>query len=262
MSQPLFVVALCGAVVLGAACGSGAPPAEGVGADGATVDGGGPVEAGETIDAAERAEAGDASADATHGTVVSMVVVPATANFFGSGHATLPAPGGGGEGTPPVLVALPPGTHRTLTFTDVSGMIDLDGAGPYLPESGADGILVSTQPGGRKESYYGIGPLWSDRILFLVGVFLDDSEPMDPGPPPYTVDPTATVVDVGLRSAIFVGDGLNVSLDGVPVAQTFVVPEGATRFFLGFADFAGPGGPVGGYDDNTGKILGTVTITY
>jgi hypothetical protein len=41
-----------------------------------------------------------------------------------------------------------------------------------------------------------------------------------------------------------------------------VVPEGATHFFLGFADFAGPGGLVGSYGDNTGHIDATVTVTY
>jgi hypothetical protein len=91
---------------------------------------------------------------------------------------------------------------------------------------------------------------------------LNDDVPMDPGPDPYVVDPTAEVVTVKLQSAVFVGDGLNVSLDGNGKVQTFVIPDGATGFYLGFADFDGPGGMVGDYANNTGAIQATVTVTY
>jgi hypothetical protein len=139
-------------------------------------------------------------------------------------------------------------------------MVDMDGAGDLGP-LGPDGLLVAPEPIEGADSLYGIGPLWTDRVLFLLGLFLTDAEPRDPGPPGYYVDPMATVIERKLQQAVFVGDGLNVSLDGVGRVQTFVIPEGATRFFLGYADFAGPGGDVGGYDDNTGEIHATVTVT-
>jgi hypothetical protein len=266
MKHRPLIVALGVTAILAGACGSSSPmpgdSADATGAAGVTGSAGaaGGNDAG--VVAEVSTEGGvEASVEAGPTSVERMVTIPATANIFGSGHTTLPAPGGGGAGTPPTLVTLEPGAHRTLTVTMVSGSVDMDGPGEGgFDESGPDGLPVEQLiPGG--ESLYGIGSLTTDRILFVVGVFLDGTEPMDPGPKAYVVDHTAIDIYPKLSQAVFVGDGQNVSLDGMGRTQIFHVPEGATRFFLGFADFAGPGLDVGGYDANTGEIHATVTVT-
>jgi len=211
---------------------------------------------------------------ASDGGLSVMLTIPATANLFGAGHAVPPDPSGQGPGTLPPMIQLPPGTGRTMTVTNVSGSIDFDGPAKPLPETGADGISASglpAPPSGPAPGWDGIagfvGPpcvsgACTGHIAFLAGVFLDAGEPKDPAPAPYTVDFAATVVDgIALRQSLFIGDGLNVSLDGVPVVQRFRIPDGATRVFFGFFDSYGPDGPLGSYDDNTGQIQATVTIS-
>jgi hypothetical protein len=63
----------------------------------------------------------------------------------------------------------------------------------------------------------------------------------------------------GLRQTFFGGDGLTGTGSGDQ--QTFNVPDGATRLFLGLQD-AGPPDPSlpGWYGDNSGSVSGTVEI--
>lgn len=123
--------------------------------------------------------------------------------------------------------------------------------------------------------------------MFLVGVFLDDSEPQDPAP--VRLDFSATVLTdpsnnrygehflelrPALRQIFFIGDGLTETGQGG--RQIFHVPDEATRLFLGFADsynfgLVGCNCPPGGctpapndtslagfYLDNSGEL--TVTL--
>ncbi len=69
-------------------------------------------------------------------------MVVGTANIYGVCHAIAPAPAGLGGGTLPVLVAPPLGSARTMTVTDVSGMVDYDGPNP-LPSNGAYDVPTS-----------------------------------------------------------------------------------------------------------------------
>ena len=95
--------------------------------------------------------------------------------------------------------------------------------------------------------------------MYLVGVFLDNTEPSDPAPAPLDVtsaDNTAVFAPV-LRQVFFIGDGLTAT----GVVQRFDVPAGATRLFLGFADaFTFLGNP-GFYNDNAGALTATFQIT-
>ena len=73
------------------------------------------------------------------------------------------------------------------------------------------------------------------RTMFLIGVFLDGAEPT--GTAPATLDysvtsPLALTVSPLLRQLFFIGDGLGTG----GANQHFMVPTGATRLFLGFAD--------------------------
>lgn len=182
--------------------------------------------------------------------------VPATANIYGAGHATPPAPGGGGGGVLPTRIDLPPGTGRTLVFSNVTGSIDF---GPCCPTNGPDGIDSSGS--GAAIDWDGIGGMTIARGRFLTGVFLDDTEPMDPVPPDLVIpDIGFTELAPGLRQTFFVGDGLTGTGSGAP--QVFQVPDGATRLFLGTQDAGPPNTAVPGfYGDNSGIVTGAVLVT-
>ncbi|MGB9619774.1 MAG: hypothetical protein ACPL7K_05135, partial [Armatimonadota bacterium] len=91
----------------------------------------------------------------------------------------------------------------------------------------------------------GISGIQADTVGFLAGVFLDDSEPMDPPPPILNFRGNSDFLYLSpeLRQTFFIGDG-QTSND---IVQTFFVPVGATRLFLGFAD---------SYDRETHSITG------
>jgi hypothetical protein len=168
--------------------------------------------------------------------------VPGTSNPFLAGM-----PSGstccGGDTAPaqsPVLAgAVTPGTF--LTFT-VTGSVNND-AGPsgLTPDGGA---LISTV------SNNGIaGADWP--INALVGVFLDDSQPDSSSAPsqlsfgPAEIGTSFTTLSPSLKQAFFIGDGLTGT--GTGSAQTFRVPVGATRLFLGTSDGFGWANNTGGF---------------
>jgi hypothetical protein len=127
-----------------------------------------------------------------------------------------------------VSVAITPGS--TVTFS-VTGSVDNTGAPPTLPPDG--GAIIATP------SNDGIsGATWP--INALVGVFLDASQP-DLSSAPAGLDfsgggvgTSFTTLSPALKQAFFIGDGLTGT--GTGSVQTFVVPAGATRLFLGTSD--------------------------
>jgi hypothetical protein len=184
------------------------------------------------------------------------VSVPGSANIFGAGHAIPPAPGGGGGGVLPTLVTLPPGTGRTITFTGVTGTIDF---GPCCPENGPDGVPVADAIP---------APIWDGlagtdfpvRSRFLVGVFVDATEPADPAPGRLTfVDGAFATLAPGLRQVFFVGDGRTGT--GTGDVQVFEVPDDAARLYLGVQDrFSSDPNVPGYYGDNSGLVTLTVDV--
>lgn len=186
----------------------------------------------------------------------AQITVPGQSNIYGAGHDTPPAPGGGGGGVLPTLVPLPAGSDRTLTVTDVSGSLDY---GPCCPANGPDGIEAS-------DAFP--APIWDGlagtdlptRARFLVGVFLDDTEPADPAPDRLVLaDGSFATLAPGLRQIFFLGDGLTGTGEGD--LQEFTVPEGATRLFLGVQDrFSSDPNVPGYYGDNSGEVTLTVTV--
>jgi hypothetical protein len=89
-------------------------------------------------------------------------------------------------------------------------------------------------------------------------VFLTGAEPASPAPTPLNLtDFSFTRLAPQIAQQFFIGDGLTGTGSGSP--QHFVVPPGATRLFLGFAD--GFGDCVGWYGDNSGSVTGTVVIS-
>src|SRR5205823_1774195 len=113
--------------------------------------------------------------------VFTNVPVQATDNIYGSGHSgadATPSPSGSGGGTPPTGYALSPGTGRILTFSSVTGLIDINGGSP---NNGPDGTTIYHE---NVASFNGISGIRdNNRAAFLVGVFVGPTEPADPAPP-------------------------------------------------------------------------------
>jgi hypothetical protein len=193
------------------------------------------------------------------------LVIPGDANIYGAGHLSAPAPGGAGAGQLPPVYAFVPSAGLVLTFSSVTGTVRIDNNEHPLYTNGPDGGLLFSYT--NVWSYGGIsGIAHHEKTMFLAGVFLDDTEPSDPAPA--TLDFSAagltesfSAVAPQLRQVFFVGDGRT----GTGAVQRFIVPPGATRLFLGFADswnfsFGSIEGYPGWYDDDDGLLSATFSI--
>jgi len=184
--------------------------------------------------------------------LLDSIIVDAQSNIFGAGKTIPPAPGGDGGGILPVLVSLPQGAGRVITFESITDSVSCCGGGntfngpdggPYA--SGTTDIL----------SFEGIsGIIHGGKTMFLVGVFLNDSVPADPAPPrlDFTGSDTFSVISPLLQQTFFIGDGLTGT--GKGSMQQFNVPDSATRFYLGFADAFDFNGLPGYYGDDVGAL--------
>jgi hypothetical protein len=184
--------------------------------------------------------------------VAQSVVVSAQSNIYSSGHSAIQSNcvTGIGPGIFPVLVDLPQDA-RTIMLRDVTGTVSYCSG---CARNGPDGISASLT---TWDSLNGISGLIATRIRCFEGIFLTDSEPVDPPPPPLTF--TAfdfLILEPTIAQHFFVGDGLTGTGEGR--TQAFLVPAGATRMFLGFTDGFPP--CIGAYGDNSGNITATVVI--
>lgn len=176
-------------------------------------------------------------------------IVLATANVFGAGHDVGPAPGGGGRGTLPTLWPIAPGAASVEVTCAMGLVIPIRGV---TGANDAEGDLVG---GTNIESFEGIsGIINTANGMFLTGVFLTDAEPADPAPERLDFSGGADFESLSplLAQTFFVGDG---------EGRRFVVPAGATRLFLGFADAAGYLGLPGWYGNNAGYLDVTVAVS-
>ena len=121
-----------------------------------------------------------------------------------------------------------------LTTSSPPGMLPPSEAGSpttfYTQIDSLDGIsgltLFETAPADR-------------RAMFLAGVFTSDSEPNDPAPA--VLDFSSAAIGTSfislsplLHQSFFIGDGLTGT--GTGTAQSFLVPDAATRLYFGFVD--------------------------
>jgi len=190
----------------------------------------------------------------------TTLTIPADANIFGAGHATPPAPGGGGAGElPPEFdFGFTAGTGLVLIFTSVTGSVIFDsGSGNHVNDP--DG--VGSASGIDVNSFDGVSGTVANTAGFLAGVFLGATEPSDPAPLrlDFTMIGTSfTSLSPQLNQVFFIGDGL--TGDGTGSMQQFNVPTGATRLVLGFVDAPNYHGDPGGFSDNTGSFSATFSI--
>jgi hypothetical protein len=137
------------------------------------------------------------------------------------------------------------------------------GNATYLPgtsNNGPDGNLGFILYNGIYTGYntgreHGMSNLTAP-ITAVVGVFLDNSQPNTQGAPPPDLDFTSdssrdfSSLSPKLRQPFFIGDGLR--SDGL-TRQSFIVPNGATRLFIGVMDGQQ-------WSDNSGSF--TTTVQY
>lgn len=191
-------------------------------------------------------------------------MVLSTANIYAAGRDAPPAPGSGGGGTLPPVVELPSGSARVVTFPTVTGRATTSTA--YSDYYGPNGDEIGPSD---VRSFEGIaGIVHRANHLFLVGVFLTDEEPSNPAPERLNfTDPNQLQVETDavqvprgqefgelaleIGQVFFVGDGKG---------HTFVVPDEATRLFLGFADARLNVGCPGYYGNNAGKFTVEVKV--
>ena len=184
----------------------------------------------------------------------AQLTISADSNIFGAGKTSAPAPGGGLGGQLPPMFNFAAAAGQVLTFSNISGSVNYS-ASPATSTNGVgDGRAFLS--GTNISSYGGISGIRNDNAIgFLVGVFLNDSEPTGSGPSAldFTNNTSFAELSPQLNQTFFIGDGLTGS--GLGNIQRFLVPEQATRLFLGFADgFAVQGLPAY-YNDNTGSLV-------
>ena len=183
----------------------------------------------------------------------AQLTISGQSNIFGAGKTSAPGPAGGSGGQLPPMFDFAAAAGQVLTFSSISGIINYHWANPATSTNGiGDGRVPFNT---NISSYGGISGIRNDNaIAFLVGVFLNDSEPTGSGPSPldFTNNTSFAELSPQLNQTFFIGDGLTGS--GVGNIQRFLVPDQATRLFLGFADGHDIQGP-GNYNDNTGSLV-------
>ena len=143
-----------------------------------------------------------------------------------------------------------------VTVSHVHGQIGCAGDSAYSADGGS---CVSSRTELNAADHVS-GIVDGERTLFLAGVFLADH----PGPAPAGLDFSDNALGKSRESyapqlgqSFFVGDGLTGT--GTGTEQRFVIPEGATALYLGFADGNYFAGDPSWYSDNTGSIALQVT---
>ena len=155
--------------------------------------------------------------------------------------------GGGGNGTLPPQIDLPAVTGRVVRFLDSAGTIKLFSS--MNPAALPDGF---PRVGGAAISW-GVwggltGPV-TERYAMVSGLFLTDDERPAVAPPPYDCGNLQGQFIVPEIGQIFCpGDGYTPGGD----PQIIIVPDEATRLFLGEVDRNASTAPPGTFGDNSG----------
>ena len=180
----------------------------------------------------------------------ASVTVDGRADVYSSGLAEAD-PGRAGK-LPAILTLVPRGGFLTLR--------NVKGAVGCMAEASApaDG---GTCAGGDTNilTASGISGIANHQhTQFLAGVFLGPSaSPQAPATLDFSVNAIGeSFAELAplIGQTFYIGDGLTAA----GVEQRFVMPAGATRLFLGFADAYGFQGDPGAYGDNTGGLRITV----
>jgi hypothetical protein len=139
--------------------------------------------------------------------------------------------------TPQPVTGIPLVGGAALAFDSIDGTANNNQAGSQFGPDGdlSDGGLADNKIDGAEN---GISDIISPMNA-VIGVFLDDNDPESYGSPPSTLDFSTddkrnfATLRPQLRQVFFIGDGL---MNDKVTQQHFIVPEGATRLFLGNMD--------------------------
>ncbi len=187
------------------------------------------------------------------------LVVQATDDIYAAGHSTLPATIYPGTFAPSATFTADP--NQILTFSSVTGSVGCN----FVITNGPDGTCypaVNT----TVTSYGGVSGIdVSQANMFLVGVFLDNTEPSGAGPAvlsydygtPGSLSTSDATFSPALDQVFFIGDGLTGT--GTGLQQIFQVPTDASRLYLGFADSFDSVPSY--YADDVGSLTATFAIT-
>ncbi len=134
--------------------------------------------------------------------------------------------------SPTLVTGLPIVPGATLTFDQITGLSTNDPNNLQVTPDGDPTFVVSNYAG----SEHGISNMQAP-INSLVGVFLDDNQPdLTTSPTPLDFSSSAsrdfTSESPKLKQVFYIGDGVT----STSVTQQFVVPTGATRFYLATMD--------------------------
>lgn len=187
------------------------------------------------------------------------LTVQATSNIYSAGHSVLPATIYPGNFSPSSVFSA--GANQVLTFSNVTGSIGCN----FVITNGPDGTCY---PGVNTTvtSYGGLSGISADnKNMFLVGVFLDSTEPSGAGPAilsydfgsPGGLNTSDLSFSPELNQVFFIGDGLTGTGSGL--MQDFLVPSSASRLYLGFADSFDSVPSY--YADDVGSLTATFSIT-
>lgn len=194
----------------------------------------------------------------------------ATANIFGAGNpgSPTPNPGGGSGGTAAPGFTLTPGSGRVLTFGSVTGLVSLSVGVSTTPDGLTTGGNAPFGLSMNATSFQGISGIQLNQGSgFLTGVFVSSTTPVDPAPArlSFTNNGTPGLIGTGftslsplLNQTFFIGDGL--TGNGGGIVQQFLVPDGATQLFLGYADAPNYNGAPGEYGDNSGSVTASFQV--
>lgn len=182
----------------------------------------------------------------------ATVTIDSRSDIFSSGLAKADAQRGG---VMPSTITLAPG-GGIVSFPKVVGRASCNGPdGVDADGGGCAGGNTDLQPANKLS-----GMIHHERTMFLVGVFLG---PKPSAKAPKTLDFSDKALgtkfeklEPQLGQVFFIGDGHPGDSGGA--THDFVVPKGATRLFLGYADGFGFQGTPGAYGDNKGGLAVTV----
>ena len=182
----------------------------------------------------------------------TSIVLDARSDIYSAGAKSAD---GGRQGVLPAELTLAPG-GGLISFPKVIGKAGcVAGVGADADGGDCAGGNTDLKTAGKIS-----GIKHQQRTMFLVGVFLGAKLPAK-APPVLDFSDEAkgtkfTKLEPVLGQVFFIGDGK----PGDPLGDThdFVIPKGATRLFLGYADGFGFQGTPGAYGDNKGGLSVTV----
>ena len=178
----------------------------------------------------------------------TVVAVPGTADLYAAGQP--PGTCCAGDTIPtnsPVLAPLNVFAGEYLTFSTTGGAARAP-AQAVSPTADGDLSFFDNLPASFDT---GISGPTHVHLNALAGVFLGPTDPTGAAPA-QLAGTTFSSISPGLDQIFFIGDGLTGDGTGLGDAQTFYVPAGATRLYLGVTD-------EGGNYDNHGTIFATIT---